>query len=124
MPNSWARSNRLQTSALRRSALGGMHPQLRQTPPGRSSSTAATDRPSWAQRMAATYPPGPVPTTTTSNRSAGDITSQQQSQRLLEQPLDVLQEPRAHGAVHDAVIAGERELQAPTHSNVAMIHDR
>src|SRR5437660_2165161 len=67
MPNSTARWERLTTSALRSNALVGMQPQLRQTPPGRSSSTAATERPSWAQRIAATYPPGPVPTTTTSN---------------------------------------------------------
>ena len=67
MPNSFARLKRPTTSALRSSALVGMQPQLRQTPPGRSSSTVATESPSCAQRMAATYPPGPVPTTTTSN---------------------------------------------------------
>src|SRR6266852_6027913 len=38
-----------------------------QTSPVSFTDTAATERPSWAQRIAATYPPGPVPTTTTSN---------------------------------------------------------
>src|SRR5258708_22912085 len=67
MPKVSALSNSCTISALRSSALVGMQPQFRQTPPGRSSSTVATDNPSWAARMAETYPPGPVPTTTTSN---------------------------------------------------------
>src|SRR5687768_2895005 len=107
MPKSPARSTRWSTSALRRSALVGMQPQFRQTPPGRSSSTAATERPSCAHRMAATYPPGPVPTTATSTLWAA-IPLHEQAQRLFEQPLDVLQEPRTHGAVHHAMVAGDR----------------
>ncbi|CPU64459.1 Uncharacterised protein [Mycobacteroides abscessus] len=42
------------SSALRRSALDGMQPTLRHTPPQYFSSTTATDRPSWAARIAAT----------------------------------------------------------------------
>src|SRR3954468_2713096 len=55
------------SSALRSNALLGMHPTLRQTPPQYFSSTIAVVRPSCAARIAATYPPGPAPKTTTSN---------------------------------------------------------
>lgn len=41
----------------------GMQPTLRQVPPRYSRSTQATLMPSWAARMAATYPPGPAPMT-------------------------------------------------------------
>ena len=47
-------------------ALEGIHPQLRQTPPGRSRSITATRILSWLARIAATYPPGPEPITTRS----------------------------------------------------------
>src|SRR5947209_20489358 len=40
-----------------------MHPQLRQIPPSNSRSTIAVLSPSWAARIAATYPPGPEPRT-------------------------------------------------------------
>ena len=42
------------SSALRSSALDGMQPTLRQTPPQYLSSTTATDLPSWEARIAAT----------------------------------------------------------------------
>ena len=45
------------------SALDGMQPQLRQTPPQYSFSTQRVLIPSWPSRMAATYPPGPAPIT-------------------------------------------------------------
>ncbi len=49
------------------SAFDGMQPILRQVPPSVSFfSTTATFMPSWAARMAQTYPPGPVPMTTRS----------------------------------------------------------
>src|SRR4051812_7878686 len=54
------------SSALRSSALDGMQPTLRHTPPQYLDSTTATLLPSCAARMAATYPPGPAPRTTTS----------------------------------------------------------
>ena len=66
MPNSSACSNRLTTSAFRIRALLGMQPQLRHTPPTSDLSTIAVLRSSWAALMAATYPPGPLPMTTTS----------------------------------------------------------
>ena len=59
----------LTRSALVRSALVGMQPMLRQTPPRWRSSTHATFIPSCAARIAATYPPGPLPTTIRSKRS-------------------------------------------------------
>src|SRR3954449_2978638 len=67
MPNVFASSRtRWASSALRSRALEGMQPTLRQTPPQYLDSTTATLLPSWAARMAATYPPGPAPRTTTS----------------------------------------------------------
>ena len=67
IPNtSFSRVSTCASSALRSSALEGMQPTLRQTPPQYFFSTTATDLPSWAARMAATYPPGPAPRTTTS----------------------------------------------------------
>ena len=53
-PNSLARWNRSSTSAVRKSALVGMQPQLRQMPPSSAFSTQATRSPSCAARMAAT----------------------------------------------------------------------
>ena len=44
----------LAISALRSSALDGMQPTFRQTPPQYFFSTTATFLPSWAARMAAT----------------------------------------------------------------------
>ncbi|CFN78500.1 Uncharacterised protein [Bordetella pertussis] len=51
-----------------------MQPTLVQVPPGAGppwpfcqASMQATDIPSWAARIAAMYPPGPAPMTTTSN---------------------------------------------------------
>jgi hypothetical protein len=61
---SWV--SRWANSAFFSSALLGMQPTLRHTPPQYFSSTTAVFRPSWAQRIAATYPPGPAPRTTTS----------------------------------------------------------
>lgn len=57
------------SSALRRSAFEGMQPTFRQTPPQYFSSTIAVFSPSCAARIAATYPPGPAPSTTTSKCS-------------------------------------------------------
>ncbi len=52
------------------SVLEGMHPQFRHVPPTRPFSISATDAPLCAQRIAAAYPPGPLPITTMSKRSA------------------------------------------------------
>src|SRR5436309_9516356 len=120
MPNSSARWNSPTTSALRRSALVGMQPQLRQTPPGRSSSTAATESPSCAHRIAATYPPGPVPTTTTSKAwFATDL--DEETEGLFEETLHVLEEADPHGAVHDPVVARDGHLHAPPHPELAAL---
>ena len=55
MPNSSLRWLRVcASSAFFSSALEGMHPTFRQTPPQYFSSTTATFLPSWAARMAAT----------------------------------------------------------------------
>src|SRR4029077_18104613 len=49
----------------------GMQPRCRQVPPTFSFSTTATLSPSWAPRMAPTYPAEPPPMTATSNASSG-----------------------------------------------------
>src|SRR3954468_809475 len=47
-----------------------MQPTFKQVPPNSLSfSTRAVFKPSWPERMAATYPPGPEPMITTSNFS-------------------------------------------------------
>ena len=61
MPKEPACSTSLITSATRRIDLAGMQASLRQRPPVFPFSTTAVLRPSWAARMAATYPPGPDP---------------------------------------------------------------
>ncbi len=55
MPNlSFSCASTCASSAFLSSALDGMQPTLRQTPPQYFSSTTATDLPSWAARIAAT----------------------------------------------------------------------
>ena len=49
--------------AAEMSALDGMHPQLRHTPPTFSRSTSSVRTPSCPRRMAAVYPAGPPPIT-------------------------------------------------------------
>src|SRR5919198_3544831 len=51
------------TSATRRIAFAGMQASFRQRPPTSPFSTTAVFIPSWAARIAATYPPGPEPIT-------------------------------------------------------------
>src|SRR5687767_601031 len=49
-----------------------MHPTFTHVPPSvLSFSTQTVERPSWAARMDATYPPGPPPRTTTSGVNTG-----------------------------------------------------
>src|SRR3979409_2321401 len=48
-----------------------MQPRWRQVPPTFSFSMTATLSPSWAPRMAPTYPAEPPPMTATSNASSG-----------------------------------------------------
>src|SRR5262252_7919400 len=75
--------------------------------------------------MAATYPPGPVPTTTTSYFIATiRCPSHEEAERLLEKPLHVLQEASAHRAVHHAVVARDRHLHPAADPDLAMIGDR
>ena len=55
MPNlSFSCASTCASSAFLSSALEGMQPTLRHTPPQYFSSTTATDLPSWAARIAAT----------------------------------------------------------------------
>jgi len=69
IPNFSASRIFLYNDAVAIIAFVGIHPQLRQTPPSRSFSMHATLAPSCAARIAATYPPGPPPSTATSYRS-------------------------------------------------------
>jgi hypothetical protein len=71
IPNSFAPRTSLSTSATRSTAFAGMQAEFRQRPPTRSFSTTAVFIPSWAARIAATYPPGPEPITTQSYAESG-----------------------------------------------------
>src|SRR4028119_415304 len=63
MPNSPASSTSERMSATRRTALAGMQATFRQRPPTCCFSMTAVFMPTWAARIAATYPPGPDPMT-------------------------------------------------------------
>jgi hypothetical protein len=67
----WRARPRSRVAACR-SALDGMQPTFRHTPPSVGPrSTSATLSPRSAARNAAVYPPGPAPSTTRSNSRAG-----------------------------------------------------
>src|SRR5690554_5454691 len=55
------------TCALLSNALVGIQPQLRQIPPSSAASMTAVFKPNCEAQITATYPPGPLPTTITSN---------------------------------------------------------
>ncbi len=66
-PNSFAPVRKVYaTSAFFNKDFDGIHPTFRHTPPIHSLSIMAVFNPSCDDRMAATYPPGPAPNTTTS----------------------------------------------------------
>src|SRR5438445_6576614 len=70
-----------------RNDLVGMQPRCRQVPPTFSFSITATLSPSWAPRIAPTYPAEPPPMTATSNASSGirhDCTHQTGASLTLE----------------------------------------
>ncbi len=69
IPNSSNVRRFCQTSAFLSKALVGIQPQFRHIPPSSAFSTNATFIPSWAARIAATYPPGPDPMTIKSKLS-------------------------------------------------------
>src|SRR5438270_4564004 len=50
-----------------------MHPQRTHVPPRPSRSMTAVERPSWAHRMAPTYPAGPPPRKITSNEAIKSV---------------------------------------------------
>src|SRR6476620_7222031 len=85
------------SSALRSSAFDGMHPTLRHTPPQYFASTTAARRPSWEARIAATYPPGPAPRTTTSKSAmGGSLLTVSGTAARAPPPPPTLREPAQH----------------------------
>src|SRR6185312_7267852 len=72
--SAWSRVNS-KCSEDWRSALDGMQPTFTHVPPRvLSPSTHTVEKPSWAERIAATYPPGPPPMMRTSGvRVESDI---------------------------------------------------
>ena len=67
MPNSAPSRASVSTSAARSMAFAGMQASFRQRPPSTGArSTTAVFNPTCAERIAATYPPGPDPITTMS----------------------------------------------------------
>src|SRR4051794_28450645 len=96
-----------------------MQPTFRQTPPQNRSSTTATLLPSCAARMAATYPPGPAPRTTTSNRCGiGEPSilgvSKRRECRVAQEGRRIGQEFRALLTVQNPVIERKRQGGHPT----------
>src|SRR5438132_5448056 len=99
-----------------RNDLVGMQPRWRQVPPTFSFSMTATLSPSWAPRMAPTYPAEPPPMTATSNASSGiqndcrrppggHLSSQERQRRgQLRVFCEVVR-----GAVHRILVLGVRE---------------
>ena len=63
IPKNFISSIEWRNSAARSNAFVGIQPQFKQIPPRCSRSTTTAFRPSWAARIAATYPPGPPPIT-------------------------------------------------------------
>src|SRR5918996_5236495 len=91
MPNCLACCTSSKTSATRRIDLAGMHASFRQRPPTLFFSTTAVFMPSWAARIAATYPPGPDPTTMQSYFDSG-----MRGRTLADARHEVPLEPLAH----------------------------
>src|SRR3954465_1419332 len=108
-------------SADFRRALVGMQPQFRQMPPARSRSLQATLKPSCEARMAATYPPGPAPTTTRSYLSA---ISEGQGDGPFQDRDDRGEQLRAQRAVDDPVGAGQRQGHALANDDLIVLHHR
>src|SRR5262245_29276646 len=120
---------RWNSSDERSSALVGMQPQLRQMPPRCSRSTTAVFMPSCAARIAATYPPGPLPRTIRSKEVSAiwpspPFSSQQHRQRIFDERLEGSQELRANSAVDGAVIAGEGTAHDRRHGDRAILDHR
>src|SRR5690606_38299150 len=115
------------------SALEGMQPTLVQVPPGAGpplallqASMHATDMPSWAARMAAMYPPGPAPMTTTSNCFAMipcSLDVQQQALRIFQGFLHGDQAQHGLAAVDDAVVVRQGQVVDGTDDDLAVFHD-
>src|SRR5690606_15371880 len=104
-----------------------MQPTRTQVPPSTGSfSTSATSRPSCPPRTAATYPPGPAPTMTTScllAPSAAISDLQQHAGGVLDGLLDALEERHALAAVDDAVVVRERDVHHGPHDHLTVAHD-
>src|SRR5260221_6698931 len=124
---------RCQSSEDSSRALEGMQPAFRQVPPKallpsrlRQASTQATLRPFCAARIAAGYPAGPPPITTTSysTRAAAISDSKQDAARILQAVLDRHQELHGFLAVDDAMIVAEREVHHRPCDDLAVHHHR
>src|SRR6185503_21032609 len=108
------------------SALEGMQPTLVQVPPSAGlpsapfhSSMHAVLSPSWAARIAAIYPPGPPPITTTSKEPISDL--QDQASGIFQGVLYRHEEQHRLAAVDDAVVVGEREVVHRPDNNLAVL---
>src|ERR1700730_4367443 len=103
-----------------------MQPQLRQIPPRCSRSTSATFILSCAARIAATYPPGPPPTTMRSKSCSAMIRPplEQHRQRIFDQALEGLEEGRTNRAVDHAMVDRQRAGHDRRDGQRAVLDDR
>src|ERR1044071_2180885 len=107
-----------------------MHPMLTHTPPSLSRSTTAVVRPSWAARMAQTYPAGPPPRMMMSkeleatSRILGVGVLVDHPERILQHPRQSLEKARPGRPVDDAVIAGHGDPHPAADLNRAVVRHR
>src|SRR5262245_5121060 len=132
-PASLASAASCSSVAIPSSALDGMHPTWRHSPPSALRvSTSTVSRPRSAARKAAAYPPGPPPSTTRSaSRGSSPMTTGAPSLPLEEEALGSLEEGdeiageacRLH-PVDDAMVEGERQRQDKPRDDLAVSDDR
>src|SRR5215218_2044665 len=114
-----------------------MQPQSTQVPPSPSRSTTAVLSPSWAARIAPTYPAGPPPRKITSkdamkgepgregptDAATWRRASVHEHQRVLNQPPQRLEELGAHGPIDDPMVAAHGDAHAAAHDGLAVDDD-
>src|SRR5262245_43416896 len=102
-----------------------MQPMRKHVPPSAgSSSTHATFKPSCAARIAATYPPGPEPMTTTSCLADAISHLDQHACRLFDAFLDPLQKRHGLASVDDPMIVGQSDVHHRADHHLALARNR
>src|SRR5436309_12348576 len=110
-----------------------MQPRLRQVPPRRSFSMRVTCAPSWAARIAATYPPGPPPITATSvsmatvksfPRTFAGQPLDEEMVRAFEQLPNSAEKLGGRCAIDDPVVEGQAQPHRRASYQLSLANDR